>query len=38
MNIYKRFKDDKEFLKQYGNVFKEQLEAEIIEEVTEEGK
>ena len=38
LNIYKRFKDDKEFLKQYDNVFKEQLEAEIIEEITEEGE
>ena len=36
VNIYKRFKDDKEFLKQYDNVFKEKLEAGIIEEVTEE--
>ena len=38
LNIYKRFKDDKEFLKPYGNVFKEQLEAGIIEEVTENGE
>ena len=38
LHIYKRFKDDKEFLKQCDNVFKEQLEAGIIEEVTEEGE
>ena len=38
LNIYKRFKDDKEFLKQYDYIFKEQLEAGIIEEVTEEGE
>ena len=36
LNIYKRFEDDKEFLKQYDNVFKEQLEDGIIEEVSKE--
>ena len=36
LTFTKRFKDDKEFLKQHDNVFKEMLEVGIIEEVTEE--